>query len=303
MRILVPLLLCVVTARAAPPPRVGVAPARIDVTEDAPLDDSVFTEAVARGLGTGHVDVVPTPEVRAMAVRAARAGLVCDARDVACAARLAAFAGLDFIVATVARDLDEGAGVDLEVELTLVDGANGASLRQRRAPLDGGGVVDGVAAVAAALISDAVVPGRLEVRGPAGAAVDVDGVVRGTTPLALDVGAGLHRVDGRVVRVPAAGVAVVERADVAGAGDVDVALPLAVTAGVGLSLALGAGIGAVVVAPDVARRDAYTARGWNDAVATGQALVAAASIGGAVAVIAGGLWATSTWVEPRREPG
>jgi len=299
MRFLALLLLCASVARAAPSPRIGVAPPRVELENDATpgaLDPTVLADAVARGLGASPVQVVPTTEVRAIAARAARSGLVCDAREASCAARLAAFSGLDFVVVTHAFDREAGPGSDLVVELRLIDGHDGATLRERQAPL--ADVGPGVEAVAAALMMDAPVPGRLEVRGPAGAPVDVDGVVRGVAPLDLQVGAGLHRVDGRTVRVPAAGVAVVEAGD---ALDADVTTGLAVTLGVGLSVAIGAGIGAAVIAPDTARRDAYTARAWNDAVTTGQALVAVAAVGGAVAALAGGLWATSMWIADEGE--
>jgi hypothetical protein len=300
VRALVLLLLFASVARAATPaaPRVGVAPPRVELEDDAPpgeLDPIVLADAVARGLQAAALEVTTATEVRAIAARAARSGLVCDARDASCAARLAAFSGLDFIVVTHASDQEAGPGRDHVVVLRLIDGRDGGTLRERQAPL--ADVVPGVEAVATALGLDAPVPGRLDVRGPPGVAIDVDGVVRGTAPLTLDVGAGLHRVDGRTVRVPAAGVAVVEAGD---ALDADVTTGLAIALGVGLSVAVGAGIGAFVIAPD--RRDAYTARAWNDAVATGQALVAAAAVGGAVAALAGGLWATSTWLDDRETP-
>lgn len=297
MRALCLVLVLSDAAAATSLPRIGVAPTLVegDPRERADTLADDLADAVARGLAGGAVDVVEAAEVRGIAARAARSGLVCDARDAACAARLAAFSGLDFIVVTRAD-----VGDHLDVTLTLIDGHDGATLRERRAPVDD--VATGVEAIAAALMKNATVPGRLEVRGPQGAAVDVDGVVRGTAPLTCEPGAGLHTVNGRIVRVPAAGLAVVDGAP---GGDVtggDVTVGLAVTAAVGFSVALSAGIGAAVVAPDPADRDDFTARGWNDAVATGQALVAVAAVGGAVAILGGGLWAASTWVGASENP-
>ncbi len=303
------------------PPSVASADAA-DIAEVA----EVLRSAVA---DVDTVRVVNKSELARLIDSAAANGLSCDASTVDCAARLGAYGGLDFALVSrvISRDVDAAAVVvPRQATLALVDCASGRAVRTVDAPLGATAAEEqaGLRALVVAVLGTGAVSGILEVttRSDGGASaggdavnvvdVIVDGTARGPAPLRLDLPAGPHlvaRAGGRdrAVIVPAAAIVVVDVAELeglegrGGTGGLEgregnaraPALTGPVAAGVAIvavTTAAATGLGAWSVAPDRNDRGSYSARGYNDAVATGQLLLIASAAAVVVAGAAGVVW-------------
>ena len=261
-------------------PTVAMAPATVVPASD---EVRVVADLAAALAAVSSVRALSSTETASMFSRAARAGIDCDSRQVPCAARVAAFAGVDFMVVA-------DVGVDAAT-VVLVDGRDGRVVRRRQAPLAAASRRAGLFAVVRGVLMDVPVTGRLRVDGPAGLALQVDGAMVGNAPMEVELEAGAHDVNGVQVVVPAAGLVVVARlpdADVAGADPLET---VAVVTGVGGAvLGLVGGIGAAVAAPTPEQRSAMSASAWNSAVATGRGLVVVAAVGVGLVVVGAGMW-------------
>lgn len=259
----------------------------------AGLEDGVGTQSSSSSSSSSSwssspgVSRLSRQNVQALIEKAAKDGLQCDASSADCAARIGAFGGVDFVI--VAR-VDVAAA---RASVALLDCATGRAVREVEAGIGRSDAAahDGAAALAVAVLNDGKVAGEMRITGPVGAEVIVDGKnlgpltvdSTGQGALSLSVLAGAHRLgkDGAVlvVDVPA-GSAV----SVALAGDNASPSPLLLRAGVGAialgSLVLFSGLtGAAVTAPDADERERYSAKGYNDAVFGGRALLGVAAVG------------------------
>ena len=261
-------------------PTVAMAPATVLPAAELNL---VKADLVAALAAVSSVRALSLAETTSLFTRAAREGIACDPREAPCAARVAAFGGIDFmVVADVGPDA---------AALALVDGRDGRVVRRRQAPLAAATRRAGLFALVGSVVTDGPVMGRLRVDGPPGLALQVDGAMAGTAPLEVALEAGPHDVNGVRVLVPAAGLVVVARlADTDGGSTLGTAA-LVTTVG-GVALGLVGGIGAAVVAPAVDQRRALSASAWNNAVTTGRALVAVAAVGVGLVVLGTGMWVT-----------
>jgi hypothetical protein len=227
-----------------------------------------------------------------LVARASSSGIRCDVTTPECAARVGAFGALDLVVV-----LRIDAAPAPRATLVLVDCADGREVRRVGARLgDGPSRATGLRALARAVLGGDPPRGTLHVEGAPALQVIVDDVTRGSPPLDVTLPAGTHTVvwraardeEARVVDVPVESVvhaapAALERSSPwTGIGIAGVVL--------GAALAGGAGIAAVAVAPDEARRDEVTARQYNDAVATGRALLGVSAVGLAVAAASASAW-------------
>ena len=261
-------------------PTVAMAPATVVPASDRV---QVVADLAAALAAVSSVQPVSSAETASMFTRAARAGIDCDPHQAPCAARVAAFAGVDFMVVA-------DVGVDAAT-VVLVDGRDGRVLRRRQAPLATATRRAGLVALVGGVLMDVPVNGRLRVDGPAGLALQVDGAMVGTAPMEVEVEAGAHDVNGVQVVVPAAGLLVVARLpDAELAAGSPLGTVAVVTGVAGAVLGLAGGIGAAVVAPTPEQRSAMSASAWNSAVGTGRALVVVAAVGVGLVVVGAGMW-------------
>lgn len=278
-------------------PRVAIMPVR-------PADGGEAQATMRNALATSDsVQVIDDDALKRLLASAADSGIACDASLAACATRICAFAGLDFVLTT---HIERAPQQVQRATLALHDCIDGREVRKVSALLGDKPAQrsEGIAELAHAVLGEQEARGELVVTAPEGVVI-VDGVERGAPPLTLVIGAGVHDVSWRardgamstmVVDVPVAASARATFASRANAeraplhGTAQSTSTLAFIAGGGLALgavvALGGAAGAWLVSPT--DRTSYNARDYNDAVTLGRALLGV-SLGGAVlAGIAGG---------------
>lgn len=285
---MIPLLALVVVV-AAEAPRLLVA----DVPDAPSFAAGVLDARVVEAARTAKRFRVPAENERALTLLRARdAGLTCAPASVECAARQCAFSGFDLALVAIPVE-SEGA----LLEVSLVECAEGRTLRRVRAPLDDDDALRarGVSTLVAAALGESVaLTGTLDVRGPNAISVDVDDVPRGHAPLALSLDAGAHDVtlrgpsgppDVRRVTIPLHGQAVVEVAPSASTAD-DAGIDLSTIGFVsgttlalsGATLAAIGAAGALAVAPRREDREAMTATAYNGAVLLGRAALVVTAV-------------------------
>lgn len=292
-----------------------VAVLSIDVDGDPPpgVDPlAVVEETVADAAG---LRLMAAEDARALVERAARAGLSCELSEVGCAARVGAYARIDFVL--VGRVTF---GEAASATLTLVDCSRGAPLRVVGSPLgrDAAAVVAGLRELTAETLTGDPAKGTLIVSASETAMVSVDGVARGRAPLELELIRGEHAVaavndDGRQVGatswvMPGATTELalafdplVEADEARPPPPSQPPLPwLAVaglaTAGLGVAAGVGLGVAALVVTPALDDRGSMSAKSFNDRVLLGRGLFVGAVVAGGLAAVGGGVAGAGVWL-------
>jgi hypothetical protein len=266
----------------------------------AASDDAAVRAAIADSKSLRVLDAAARARLLASA---ADSGITCDASLAECATRVCAFGGLDFVVVTRLEAA--------RATLALHDCVDGREVRASSALLDDAtpsARKSGLASLAHAVLGEGEARGRLAVQASGAGTVAIDGVDRGSAPVTLEIGVGVHEVtwrgaDGtsstRQVEVPAASTATVtfgassswtpvpsSSSSSSSSSSPTVQLLAGGGIAVGAAAALVGGVGAVLVAPG--DRSQYSAREYNDAVGLGRVLLGVSAGGALLALAAGG---------------